>query len=59
VADISSRMFAANDLETIMQIAGDELARALQVKHTTVKVRSELTGAATPAGNGQSPDQRG
>ena len=57
VADVSSRMFAANDLETIVQIAGEELGRVLQVKQTTVKVRSELASAVTPAGNGQSPDQ--
>ncbi len=38
VADISSRMFAANDLETIVQIAGEELSHILQVKSTTVQV---------------------
>jgi GAF domain-containing protein len=42
VAEISSRMFAANDLETIVQIAGVELGRALHVKQTLVRVRSEL-----------------
>jgi PAS domain S-box-containing protein len=58
VADISGRMFAANDLESILQIAGEELASALRVKRTTIKIRSELAEAAIPAGNGQSPDQR-
>jgi GAF domain-containing protein len=56
VAEISSRMFAANDLETIVKIAGEELGRVLRVKQTTIKVRSELTEAAQP-GNGQTPDQ--
>ena len=49
VADISGRMFAANDLETIVQIASEELGRVLQVKQTTVKVRSELAAAFSPA----------
>ncbi|HTP10233.1 MAG TPA: GAF domain-containing protein [Anaerolineae bacterium] len=57
VADISSRMFAANDLETIVQIAGEELGRVLQVKQTTVKVRAESSAASIPTGNGQTPDQ--
>jgi GAF domain-containing protein len=30
VADISTRMFAANDLESILQIAGDELGRGCE-----------------------------
>jgi GAF domain-containing protein len=58
VADISTRMFAANDLESILQIAGDELGRVLRVKQTTVKVRSELAAALVPPGSGQTPDQR-
>jgi GAF domain-containing protein len=58
VADISSRMFAANDLEAIVQIAGEELSRILRVKQTTIKVRSELAEAASQSGNGQTPDQR-
>ncbi len=41
VADISSRMFAANDLETIVRIAGEELGHILQVKSTTVQVGME------------------
>jgi GAF domain-containing protein len=41
VADISSRMFAANDLETIAQIAGEELGRILKVRQTTVTIHSE------------------
>jgi signal transduction protein with GAF and PtsI domain len=57
VADISGRMFAANDLETIVQIAGEELGRILQVRQTTVKIRSELAELSTQPGNGQSPDQ--
>jgi GAF domain-containing protein len=57
VADISSRMFASNDLETIVQIAGEELGHILQVKQTTVKIRSELTEAAAQPGNDQILDQ--
>lgn len=57
VADVSSRMFAANDLESIVQIAGEELGRILQVKQTTVTVRAEPDAVASPAGNGQTPDQ--
>jgi GAF domain-containing protein len=57
VADISSRMFAANDLESIVHIAGEELGRILQVKQTTVTVRSELAAEINPSGNGQTPDQ--
>jgi GAF domain-containing protein len=56
VADISSRMFAANDLETIVQIASEELGRILKVKQTTVTVRAE--SSPTLSGNGQTPDQR-
>ena len=57
VADISSRMFAANDLESIVHIAGEELGRILQVKQTTVKVHAESAELSTQPGNGQSPDQ--
>ena len=57
VADISSRMFAANDLETIVQIASEELGRILQVKQTTVTVRSEPAAVSLQPGNGQTPDQ--
>ncbi len=57
VGEISSRMFAANDLETIVQIAGEELGRVLHVKQTTVKVRSELAAPAAQPGMSQSPNQ--
>ena len=59
VADISGRMFAANDLETIVQIAGEELGRALQVKQTTVKVRSELAAELVQPGSRQMTGQHG
>jgi GAF domain-containing protein len=59
VADISGRMFAANDLETIVQIASEELGRALQVKQTTVKVRSELAAEFVQPVNRQVMDQHG
>jgi GAF domain-containing protein len=57
VADVSSRMFAANDLESIVHIAGEELGRILQVKQTTVKVHAEPAEMSPQPGNGQSPDQ--
>jgi PAS domain S-box-containing protein len=57
VADISSRMFAANDLASIAQIAGEELGRILQVKQTTVRVRPEPTEAIAQPGTGEPPDQ--
>ena len=56
VADISTRMFAANDLETIIQIAGEELSRILRVKQTTVRVRSELAGAMAQPNHSQAAD---
>jgi PAS domain S-box-containing protein len=57
VADISTRMFAANDLETIVQIASEELSRILRVNRTTIKVRSELAEVSTQPGAGQMLDQ--
>ena len=57
VADVGSRMFAANDLESIVQIAAEELSRVLQVKQTTVKVRSEPAAASVQLGHGQTPIQ--
>jgi GAF domain-containing protein len=57
VADISSRMFAANELESIVQIASEELGRVLQVKQTTVKVRAEPSGESLQSDNGQLPKQ--
>ncbi len=56
VADISSRMFAANDLETIVQIASEELGRILQVKNTKVRVGLEALHAGA-SGNGQQEEQ--
>jgi GAF domain-containing protein len=56
VADISSRMFAANDLESIAHIASEELGRILQVKQTTVTVRSEPDAEILQSGNGQTSD---
>ncbi len=49
VADISSRMFAANDLETIVQIAGEELGRILQVDRTEVKLSETFSESTTEA----------
>src|SRR5512143_2879952 len=38
VAEVSSRMFAANDLESIIQIAGEELGRVLRVDRAAIKL---------------------
>ena len=61
VAEISSRMFAQNDLETIIEIAATELGRALQVSRAEVRIGAEALAAATPqmapeSGNGQSQE---
>jgi len=50
VADISGRMFAANELETIVQIASEELGHILQVKSTTVQVGMEALQAGGSSG---------
>lgn len=49
VAEVSSRMFAANDLEAIVQIAGKELGRALHLNRAAVKIGTEEMGRAMPA----------
>jgi GAF domain-containing protein/HAMP domain-containing protein len=41
IIDINSRMLAANDLHDIVQIAGDELARVLNVARTKVEISAE------------------
>jgi len=56
VADISGRMFAANDLEMIVQIAGEELGRILRVNRTEVTLGSTFGEPITDShqhGNGQ------
>ena len=58
VADISSRMFASNDMETIVQIAGDELGRILRVNRAEIKIDPSLAAAplsevAQPGSNTQ------
>lgn len=47
VSDISSRMFAANDPEAIVQIAGEELSRILRVSRTEVTVGAAFAEPAT------------
>lgn len=49
VADISSRMFASNDMETIIQIAGQELGRVLRVDRTEVRLSSTFSEPAADA----------
>ena len=61
VAEVSSRMFAANDLESIVQIVSKELGRALHLKRAAVKIGTEEVGRAMPAltgpeSNGQALD---
>jgi len=61
VADISSRMFAANDMESIVQIASEELGRVLRVGRAEIKIDPNLTAtplpeSARPSGNGQSAE---
>jgi GAF domain-containing protein/HAMP domain-containing protein len=41
VADISSRMLAANDIESILRTAGDELGRVLRVGRVAVQLSAE------------------
>ncbi|HET7378329.1 MAG TPA: GAF domain-containing protein, partial [Anaerolineae bacterium] len=41
IIDVNSRMLAANDLQGIVQIAGDELARALNVARAKVQISAE------------------
>ena len=57
VAEVSSRMFAANDLEAIIQIAGQELGRVLRVDRAEIKIDPNLAAAlsevAQSGGNGQ------
>jgi GAF domain-containing protein len=59
VAEVSSRMFASNEMETIVQIASEELGRILHVDRAEIKIDPNLaaTPQAEPApsgGNGQS-----
>jgi GAF domain-containing protein len=49
VADISSRMFASNDMETIVQIAGNELGRILHLSRTKVRLETETLDMVAPA----------
>lgn len=48
VAEISSKMFAENDLESIVQIASTELGRALRFDRAAVRIGSAALSAATP-----------
>ena len=44
VADISSRMLAANDIESILRTAGDELGRVLRVDRVALRLGEEVRG---------------
>jgi GAF domain-containing protein/HAMP domain-containing protein len=50
VADISSRMLAANDIESILRTAGDELGRILRVGRVAVQLNTERLPAGDEAG---------
>ena len=57
VAEISSKMFSQNDLESIVEIAATELGRILQVGRAEVRIGADTLAAVTPqvateAGNG-------
>ncbi|HZY43440.1 MAG TPA: GAF domain-containing protein, partial [Anaerolineae bacterium] len=41
ISDVSTRMFAANDLNNIVKLAGDELARVLHAARTEVQISGE------------------
>jgi GAF domain-containing protein/HAMP domain-containing protein len=47
ISAVSTRMFAANDLQGIVQIAGDELARVLHVARTQVQIGGEYLQSTT------------
>jgi GAF domain-containing protein len=46
VADISSRMLASNDIESILRTAGDELGRVLRVGRVAVQLNAERSPAS-------------
>ncbi len=48
VAEISNKMFAQNDLESIVEIAATELGRALRLSRAEVRIGSEALTTATP-----------
>ncbi len=47
VAEVSSRMFASNDLESIIQIAGQELGRVLRVDRAEIKIGTAFNEPAS------------
>jgi GAF domain-containing protein len=53
VADISSRMWAANDIESILRTAGDELGRVLRVGHVALRLGETGDGDPDEIGNRQ------
>ena len=59
ISEISRKMLAANDMRGIIQAAGDELGRALQVSYTAVKLGVETVGQTSTidAPNGRDADQ--
>ncbi len=48
VAEISNKMFAQNNLESIVEIAATELGRALHFSRAEVRIGSEALTTATP-----------
>ena len=51
VADISSRMLAANDIESILRTAGDELGRVLRVGRVALQLGEKDDGALDEISN--------
>jgi GAF domain-containing protein len=61
VAEISSKMFSQNDLESIVEIAATELGRVLQVGRAEVRIGADAlvaadAAAASASGNGRSQE---
>ncbi|HZY42981.1 MAG TPA: GAF domain-containing protein, partial [Anaerolineae bacterium] len=55
ISEISRKMLAASNMQSIIQIAGDELSRALQVSRAAVKIGVEAEEAISTA---NAPDSR-
>jgi GAF domain-containing protein len=59
ISEISRKMLAANDMRGIIQAAGDELGRALQVSRAEVKIGTDTPQSATETNpTGQSGGRR-
>ncbi len=56
VAEISSRMFAQNDLESIVEIAATELGRVLHLNRAEVRIEAKPLAMATPQVDSQAQE---